>query len=265
MTSLRTGAYPLQIAGWGDVVVRAQPTPRNEAERSSYRANLVTILNQHLRVTLAASGDPAPWKRFTLRCPFEVPERLDFAYGWARMAIHLVPGNGRGRTLTPAGIALWHQFVPASVPVLARLSQAVDGSLLAVEWRLPEAPPPRLLAECAAGAVSPAALRPASLSFQIPPAPTPAGDCVEEPAGLIAAQIDSPSRPAPRSLAVSRALTDPHLPTIRFSGRWLSRLGFTPGCRAAVTAEAGRIVLTLAPPTTPATLPSNLAPRRASR
>ncbi len=247
MTSLPTDAYPLHVAGWGDVVVRAQPTPCNEAERSSYRANLMTILSQHLRVTLATSGDPAPWKRFTLRCSFDVPESLDFTRGWAWLAILLVPGDGRGRPLAQEGIALWRQCVPARVPMLARLSQAVDGSLLAVEWRLPAGPPPRLLAECTAGAVSPTALSPASISFQIPPASTPAGD-VAEPAGLIAAQVNSPSRPAPRSLAVSRALTDPHLPAIRFSGRWLLRLGFTPGHRAVVTAEAGRIVLTLAPP-----------------
>ncbi len=245
MTFPHTDTYLLQIAGCTDTVVRTQPTPRNAAERSGYRATLVTILSQQLHVTLATGGDPEPWKRFAVQCSFEVPQDLELtADGWVRLAIRLAPSDPNGRPLGPAMLAFWRQSVPPCVPVLARLSQAVDGSLLAVEWRLPAAPPPRLVADSPAGAVCLAAPRPARLCFHIP-AVDGAMDLVAEAIAQGAGLLDSPRRPAPRSLAVTRALADAGLPSIRFSGRWLARLGFTPGQRARVTAEAGRIVLTL--------------------
>ena len=49
----------------------------------------------------------------------------------------------------------------------------------------------------------------------------------------------------PRSLSFGTILIDSEVPFLRFSGRWLVRLGFTPGQRAAVAAEPSRIVLTL--------------------
>lgn len=38
------------------------------------------------------------------------------------------------------------------------------------------------------------------------------------------------------------------VPLVRISGRWLSELGFAPGDRVRVSAEPGRLVLTLAEP-----------------
>lgn len=38
------------------------------------------------------------------------------------------------------------------------------------------------------------------------------------------------------------------IPYLRLSGRWLEQHGFTPGSRVTVTAENGKLVLTLAAP-----------------
>jgi Toxin SymE, type I toxin-antitoxin system len=247
--SLQTDRYPLLIANWTEALVRAHPLPGTAAERWLYRATLVTILVQQLRISLTAAGDPAPWKRFAVRCSCNAPPELEFTAGWARLAVSIVPAGSRGQRLAPADLAFWREFVPATIPMLARLCQAVDGSLLAAEWHLPEAPPPCLQPEANAGAVSTAASsRTAYLALTIPAAPTLA-DCVAEPAAPLPERPVSPRRrprhAPPRSLAVGTTLIDPDVPSLRFSGRWLARLGFTPGHRAAVAAEPGRIVLTL--------------------
>jgi hypothetical protein len=134
--------------------------------------------------------------------------------------------------------------------MLARLAQAVDGSLAAVEWQIPDMPPPRLDLLFAHGAVSPIAPRPAELMLSIPATPpAAAAGAVAEPVTPFAGPPPSAPRQRsspPRSLAIRWYLIDPELPYLRFSGRWLARLGFTPGRRADVAAEPGRIVLTLA-------------------
>src|ERR1700732_1552280 len=153
MSLTQTDRYPLLIANWTEAVVTTYPLPRTAAERWLYRATLVTILVDQLRITLAAAGDPAPWKRFAVRCTCAAPSELEFTAGWASLAVSIVPAGSRGQRLAPADLAFWRQFVPASIPILARLCQAVDGSLLAAEWQLPEAPPPRLQSDVNAGAV----------------------------------------------------------------------------------------------------------------
>ncbi|HEY6324211.1 MAG TPA: hypothetical protein VJA16_21930, partial [Thermoanaerobaculia bacterium] len=207
--------------------MRTQPLPRSAAERWLYRTTLVTILGQQLRLTLTAAGDPAPWKRFTVRCACAAPAELEFSGGWAMLAFSLAPAGSRGRRLRPDDLAFWRRFVPAHIPVLARLSEAVDGSLLAVEWHLPEGPPPLLHAETNAGAVSPTDSGAACLALTIPAAvAVAAADCIAEPtAPLTERHASLPRRPRfapPRSLAVGRTLSDPEVPAMRFSGRWLA-------------------------------------------
>jgi hypothetical protein len=385
-TSQPPGAYPILIAEWTEAAVRALPPPGDAAGRSLYRAALLQILEQQLHVSLAAAGDPRPWRRFTVRSHLEVPRPIEFtAAGWARLDLLLIPDSARRRHLRLADLAFWQQSVPARVPMpvhcvvnpashpqalrapggvappqrshryayvgapgrergwlcawdtgfttqyTTRLSQAVDGSLAAVEWQIPAMPPPRLESLFAHGAVSPIAPRPAELRLSIPAAlapaaagavaepvtpfaeppaspspaaspaaaagavaepvtpfaeppaspspaasPAAAAGAVAEPvtpfaeppaspspaaspaaaAGAVAEPVTpfaeppaSPSRQrsaTPRSLAIRWYLIDPDLPYLRFSGRWLARLGFTPGRRANVAAEPGRIVLTLA-------------------
>ena len=265
MNSQPPSPYDLRVASGRIAVVRALPIPRTLADRCAYRALLMTLLDEQLKVELSAEGDPAPWHGFAVRAGVSVPigSRLEFSDdGWARLAIYLVPSGRKLRPLSPLELAAWSRSVPEQVPLLARLSSAVDGSLLALEWRLPEAPPPRLRAEAAAGAVSSLfSADPLRLSIPAEAPPASAG-CVAEVAGSEASwQVPAPTLPRgprrprfapPARLTVSRLLRDgSSVPLVRCSGDWLARLGFTEGERIAVTAEPGRIVLSLPAPTAP--------------
>jgi len=98
----QTDLYPLLIANWTEAVVTAHPQPRTAAERWLYRATLVTILVEQLRMTLTAAGDPAPWKRFAVRCTCAAPPELEFTAGWAQLACSIVPCGSRGQRLGEA-------------------------------------------------------------------------------------------------------------------------------------------------------------------
>jgi hypothetical protein len=269
-------AYDLRLGPARVALVETRPTPRTVADRCAYRSLLKTLLDEQLKVELLAEGDPAPWRDFAVRACVSVPvdSRLEFTGdGWARLAIHLVPSGRKCRPLSPLELATWNRCVPDQVPLLARLSSAVDGSLLALEWRLPEAPPPGLRAEASTGALS-SLFSADPLRLSIPAqAPSASAGCVAEVgAAAESRQIPAPAprgarRPRfspPARLTVSSLCRDSSsVPLVRCSGGWLARLGFTEGERIAVTAAPGRIVLTLhdpaAPPAAPSGQPGNPA------
>jgi hypothetical protein len=62
-------------------------------------------------------------------------------------------------------------------------------------------------------------------------------------------QMSMPRKYSISSIYRRGSASDGRVAYLRMSGRWLEQLGFARGARVLVTAEHGKLVVTLAPPT----------------
>ena len=235
-------AHPAKIAP-DSASLRAWTLPRTAAQRSIYRSSLSGLLADLLFVSVLLARDPAGRRHPQLGATLQVPSesRLRFtADGWVRITLQIVP-------LDALACARVHDPSPASRPSCAsislhtRIAESVESDHLFVEWRSPSAGTARQSLKPAAGAATPSA-GPQILTLSLP--------LVGETPSPKAMGLRRPRRtPPPRRVTVQRIFRgNARMPALRLSGKWLSQLGFTERQSIAVSAEPGRIVLSLVPP-----------------
>ena len=217
------------------------PVPAGNAERWLHCCGLKTLLDQYLKIRLSLRGGPASWRRFGYRASVQLPDPLTFDGAWAQMAI-LIRRHPRWGGLGPDDDVLWHRSIPATIFLHPRASRTADGEL-AVQWCVPEGPPPvPYHAEPSSGLIVPAE---GAMELRlILPRVTPAA------AGDIAEVSGAEWREQPRRLITvgRRFHDDTCVPYLRLSGRWLGALGFHEGGAIDVRTEPGRITLDVLAP-----------------
>jgi hypothetical protein len=233
--------------------LQAWAPPRTAAERSVYRSSLRGLLADLFHVALFVAGAPAGTRHPDLGAALEVPpdHQLLFTHdGWARIALVISPHDAvvLAHLASSSRGFLPH---PARVPLHVRLSEPEGGGRLALEWRSPKTNGPRPRLHPSEGVCTSAA-GPCAISLHLPPL-TPSANTTEVVEVLEVAEARRghamPRPRQPRRVTVQKIFRRHETVAIlRLSGHWLPHLGFTARQSVTVTAEPGKIVLSLASP-----------------
>jgi hypothetical protein len=218
------------------------PVPAGAAERWIHCLGLRALLNDSLRIRLGLRGGPARWRCFHHRASVELPDPCAFDGAWARLAIR-IRRHPRWGGLGPGDDELWQRTIPAPILLHARAGRAPAGQL-AVQWCVPEPPPPLdYRAEPSNGEIV-AGEETTGLRLILPPVPA----AMTRETGEIAEVSRSRRRHQQRLLTVGGLLReDSRVPYLRLSGRWLGALGFHEGGTIDVRTAPGRITLDVLP------------------